>query len=55
MRAPDGDGVPPAMKPYEAVNYFFDQAADLAELFARPMNRQDRLSDAIVPIRRRAV
>jgi len=33
----------------------FDQAADLAELFARPLNRQDRLSDAIVPIRRRAV
>ncbi|MBB5746064.1 ferredoxin:protochlorophyllide reductase (ATP-dependent) subunit N [Brevundimonas variabilis] len=29
----------------------FDQAADLAELFARPMNRRDRLSDAIVPAR----
>ncbi|MBX9615630.1 MAG: ferredoxin:protochlorophyllide reductase (ATP-dependent) subunit N [Caulobacteraceae bacterium] len=29
----------------------FDQAADLAELFARPLNRRDRLSDAIVPAR----
>ena len=29
----------------------FDQAADLAELFARPLNRRDRLSDAIAPPR----